>query len=92
MPICTIVPGILSVHLYAKLSGIAVVPPTVFFGDEAFLDGVELDNEDSIASWRPAKIYRALRSPRQLASRKSIPGSSMKEPMAFSRCARKRFV
>ncbi len=28
----------------AKAAGITIVPLTVFFGDDAYLDGIELDN------------------------------------------------
>jgi DegV family protein with EDD domain len=48
--------------------GITVVPLTVFFGDEAFLDGVELDNPG---------FYR------KLAASKDLPRTSQPSPAAF---------
>ena len=52
----------------AEKLGITVVPLTVFFGDEAFLDGVELDN---------AGFYR------KLASSKDLPRTSQPSPASF---------
>jgi DegV family protein with EDD domain len=52
----------------ATALGITVVPLTVFFGDEAFLDGVELDNEG---------FYR------KLASSKDLPRTSQPSPASF---------
>jgi len=52
----------------AQALGITVVPLTVFFGDEAYLDGVELDN---------AAFYKKLQ-----ASRVS-PGTSQPSPASF---------
>src|SRR5579885_1874929 len=52
----------------AEELGIVIVPLTVFFGDEAYLDGVELDN---------ATFYR------KLASSKSLPRTSQPSPAAF---------
>ncbi len=52
----------------AKALGITVVPLTVFFGDEAYLDGIELDN---------ASFYR------KLATSKVTPRSSQPSPAAF---------
>ena len=48
--------------------GITVVPLTVFFGDEAYLDGVELDN---------ASFYQ------KLAASKDLPRTSQPAPAAF---------
>jgi DegV family protein with EDD domain len=52
----------------AKALGITVVPLTVFFGDEAYLDGVELDS---------ASFYR------KLAASKALPRTSQPSPAAF---------
>src|SRR5579875_1751809 len=52
----------------AEELGIVIVPLTVFFGDEAYLDGVELDN---------ASFYR------KLAASKALPRTSQPSPAAF---------
>lgn len=52
----------------ADTLGIVVVPLTVFFGDEAYLDGVELDN---------AGFYR------KLAASKDLPRTSQPSPASF---------
>ncbi len=52
----------------ASSAGITVVPLTVFFGDEAYLDGVELDN---------ANFYR------KLQASKVLPRTSQPSPAAF---------
>lgn len=52
----------------ASAAGITVVPLTVFFGDEAYLDGVELDN---------ASFYR------KLQASKVLPRTSQPSPAAF---------
>ncbi len=52
----------------ARAAGITIVPLTVFFGDEAYLDGIELDN---------AGFYRKL----QLS--KELPRTSQPSPAAF---------
>jgi DegV family protein with EDD domain len=52
----------------AQTAGITVVPLTVFFGDEAYLDGVELDN---------ASFYR------KLHASKELPRTSQPSPAAF---------
>lgn len=52
----------------AEALGITVVPLTVFFGDEAYLDGVELDNES---------FYR------KLQTSKTLPRTSQPSPAAF---------
>jgi fatty acid kinase fatty acid binding subunit len=52
----------------ADALGIVVVPLTVFFGEEAFLDGVDLDN---------AGFYR------KLESSKDLPRTSQPAPAAF---------
>src|SRR5205814_2684129 len=52
----------------AQAAGITVVPLTVFFGDEAYLDGVELDN---------ASFYR------KLQASKVLPRTSQPSPAAF---------
>ncbi|HLG77078.1 MAG TPA: DegV family protein, partial [Ktedonobacteraceae bacterium] len=52
----------------ANESGITVVPLTVFFGDEAYLDNVELDN---------ASFYR------KLEAGKELPRTSQPAPAAF---------
>lgn len=52
----------------AQELGITVVPLTVFFGDEAYLDGVELDN---------ASFYR------KLEASKELPRTSQPAPAAF---------
>ncbi len=53
----------------AQRLGITVVPLTVFFGDEAYLDGVELDN---------ASFYR------KLEASKDLPRTSQPAPTAFA--------
>jgi len=52
----------------ADALGIVVVPLTVFFGDDAYLDGVELDN---------AGFYR------KLATSKDLPRTSQPSPASF---------
>ncbi|MEO7018642.1 MAG: DegV family protein [Ktedonobacteraceae bacterium] len=52
----------------AQELGIAVVPLRVFFGDDAYLDGIELDN---------ASFYK------KLASSKDLPTTSQPPPAAF---------
>ncbi|HLX56053.1 MAG TPA: DegV family protein [Ktedonobacteraceae bacterium] len=52
----------------ANALGIAVVPLTVFFGDEAYLDGIELDN---------AGFYR------KLQASKELPRTSQPSPASF---------
>lgn len=52
----------------AQAAGITVVPLTVFFGDEAYLDGVELDN---------ASFYS------KLQASKELPRTSQPPPAAF---------
>jgi len=52
----------------AQAAGITVVPLTVFFGDEAYLDGVDLDN---------ASFYR------KLHASKELPRTSQPSPAAF---------
>ena len=52
----------------ARELGITVVPLTVFFGDEAYLDGVELDS---------AGFYR------KLAASRDLPRTSQPAPAAF---------
>jgi DegV family protein with EDD domain len=52
----------------ASALGITVVPLTVFFGDEAYLDGVELDN---------AEFYV------KMAASKDLPRTSQPSPAAF---------
>jgi DegV family protein with EDD domain len=52
----------------AQAAGITVVPLTVFFGDEAYLEGVELDN---------ASFYR------KLQASKELPRTSQPSPAAF---------
>ena len=52
----------------AQADGITVVPLTVFFGDEAYLDGVDLDN---------ASFYR------KLQESKELPRTSQPPPAAF---------
>ena len=52
----------------ASALGITVVPLTVFFGDEAYLDGVELDN---------AGFYT------KMAASKDLPRTSQPAPAAF---------
>jgi DegV family protein with EDD domain len=53
----------------AKALGITVVPLTVFFGDEAYLDGVELDN---------ASFYS------KLQASKALPTTSQPSPITFA--------
>jgi DegV family protein with EDD domain len=55
-------------HEQADALGIAVVPLTVFFGDQAYLDGVDLDN---------ASFYR------KLAASKDLPRTSQPPPASF---------
>ena len=52
----------------AQAAGITVVPLTVFFGEVAYLDGVDLDN---------ASFYR------KLQSSKELPRTSQPSPAAF---------
>jgi DegV family protein with EDD domain len=52
----------------AEALGITIVPLTVFFGEEAYLDGVELDN---------AGFYR------KLQASKELPRTSQPSPAAF---------
>src|SRR5690349_15600356 len=52
----------------AQAADISIVPLTVFFGDEAYLDGVELDN---------ASFYNKLRASKEL------PRTSQPSPAAF---------
>jgi DegV family protein with EDD domain len=52
----------------AKASGITVVPLTVFFGDEAYLDGIELDS---------VSFYT------KLQASKDLPRTSQPSPAAF---------
>lgn len=52
----------------AGAAGITIVPLTVFFGDEAYLDGVELDN---------AGFYQ------KLSTSKTLPRTSQPSPAAF---------
>ncbi|HEV2655271.1 MAG TPA: DegV family protein [Ktedonobacteraceae bacterium] len=52
----------------AEAAGVTVVPLTVFFGDDAYLDGVELDN---------AGFYR------KLAASKELPTTSQPSPIKF---------
>jgi DegV family protein with EDD domain len=52
----------------AEAAGITVVPLTVFFGDEAYLDGVDLDN---------AGFYQ------KLSTSKTLPRTSQPSPAAF---------
>lgn len=52
----------------AKANGITVVPLTVFFGDEAYLDGVELDSDSFYA---------------KLQASKDLPRTSQPSPAAF---------
>ena len=40
----------------AKALGITIVPLIVFFGDEAFLDGIELDNADFYSRLQTSKV------------------------------------
>ncbi len=58
----------------AKALGITIVPLTVFFGDEAFLDGVELDN---------AGFYS------RLQTNKVSPRTSQPPPAAFEEAYRR---
>ena len=51
-----------------EAAGITVVPLTVFFGDEAYLDGIELDN---------ASFYR------KLQENKALPTTSQPSPAKF---------
>ncbi len=52
----------------AEAAGITIVPLTVFFGDDAYLDGVELDN---------AGFYR------KLQANKDLPTTSQPSPAKF---------
>ncbi len=52
----------------AEAAGVTVVPLTVFFGDDAYLDGVELDN---------ASFYR------KLEASKELPTTSQPSPIKF---------
>src|SRR6266849_8676625 len=52
----------------AQAAGITVVPLTVFFGDEAYLDNVELDN---------ASFYS------KLQTSKELPRTSQPSPASF---------
>src|SRR5437764_15453703 len=52
----------------AQVLGITVVPLTVFFGEEAYLDGVELDNASFYAKLQTSKV---------------LPRTSQPSPAAF---------
>src|SRR5205814_10113235 len=52
----------------AQALGITVVPLTVFFGEEAYLDGVVLDNASFYANLQSSKV---------------LPGTSQPSPAAF---------
>jgi len=52
----------------AEVAGITIVPLTVFFGDESYLDGIELDN---------ATFYR------KLQASKELPTTSQPSPIKF---------
>lgn len=52
----------------AEAAGVTMVPLTVFFGDEAYLDGIELDN---------AGFYR------KLQASKDLPTTSQPSPIKF---------
>lgn len=58
----------------ARELGITVVPLTVFFGDDAYLDGVELDN---------ASFYQ------KLEASKDLPRTSQPSPAAFQEAFQK---
>ncbi|MBV8822108.1 MAG: DegV family protein, partial [Ktedonobacteraceae bacterium] len=58
----------------AQALGITIVPLTVFFGEQAFLDGVELDN---------AGFYR------KLQESKALPRTSQPPPAAFQQAYKK---
>src|ERR1700730_7333042 len=47
----------------ARALGISIVPLTVFFGEEAFLDGIELDNAGFYARLPTGKITRRTSHP-----------------------------
>ncbi len=56
----------------AQAAGITVVPLTVFFGDEAYLDGVELDN---------ASFYSKLQASKELPrTSQPSPATSLHVP------------
>src|SRR5438270_10455418 len=40
----------------AQAAGITIVPLTVFFGDEAYLDGIELDNASFYTKLQTSKV------------------------------------
>ncbi len=54
----------------AKTDEITVVPLTVFFGDEAYSDGIDLDNES---------FYK------KLQESKDLPRTSQPSPAAFQK-------
>jgi len=69
MTICLVTDSTADIPLdQAQADGITVVPLTVFFGDEAYLDGVDLDN---------ASFYR------KLQASKELPRTSQPSPAAF---------
>src|SRR6266513_4883392 len=69
MTICLVTDSTADIPLdQARANGITVVPLTVFFGDEAYLDGVDLDN---------ASFYR------KLHASKELPRTSQPSPAAF---------
>ncbi|MBV8821360.1 MAG: DegV family EDD domain-containing protein, partial [Ktedonobacteraceae bacterium] len=54
----------------AQALGITIVPLTVFFGEQAFLDGVELDN---------AGFYRKLQESKALPRTSQPPPAALQE-------------
>src|SRR6266513_5783072 len=69
MTICLVTDSTADIPLdQARANGITVVPLTVFFGDEAYLDGVDLDN---------ASFYR------KLQASKELPRTSQPSPASF---------
>ena len=58
----------------AQALGITIVPLIVFFGDEAYLDGIELDS---------ASFYR------KLSASRVFPRTSLPPPVAFQQAYRR---
>ena len=54
----------------AEALAITVVPLTVFFGDEAYLDGVELDNASFYSKLQASKALPTTSQPRPRSLRK----------------------
>src|SRR5437764_15440501 len=58
----------------AQALGITVVPLTVFFGEEAYLDGVELDNASFYAKLQTSKVLPRTSQPAPAAFQQAYTG------------------